>query len=209
MSYQNININDLLINDNIKNIIFKHYNDLNFLIYGPPGTGKTTIIHSFINNINDVDKLLIDISVERGIEIIKNKVIEYINSISFHKNKIIIMDEMDSLTIDAQNTLNYFINDIKYPNVHYIFVCNYNKNIIQPIISKCAILRIDILPNKQLLERCLWKLNNLNISISENSINYIIKIYNCDIRKIFNFLNELSIIYKKSFIPFSIIKDKL
>lgn len=205
----NIQIDDLLINDNVKNIIFKHYNNLNFLIYGPPGTGKTTIIQSFMNNIKDVDKLLIDVSVDRGIDVIKNKVIEYINAGSYYDNKIIIMDEMDSLTIDAQNTLNYFVDEVKYPNIHYIFVCNYNNNIIQSIISKCAILRIDIKPNKHLLERCLWKLNNLNIIISEDSINYIIKYYNCDIRKIFNFLNELSIIYKKSFIPFSLIKDKI
>lgn len=204
-----MDIKDLLINDNIKNIIFNYYKILNILIYGPPGTGKTTIIQSFIKNIKDVDILLIDVCVERGIDVIKDKVIKYINQLSFNKNKIIIMDEMDSLTIDAQNTLNTLLNDELYPNVHFIFVCNYNNNIILPIISKCVSLRIDIISNKQLLNRCLWKLNTLNIILSENSIKYIINYYNCDIRKIFNYFSELSIIYEKSFIPFNLVKERL
>ena len=202
-----MDIDDLLINENIKNIIFHHYTTNNFLIYGPPGTGKTTIIQSFMKNIKDVDKKLIDVSVERGIDVIKEQVMKYINTVSINEHKIIIMDEMDSLTIEAQNTLNTLINTNPY--VHYIFVCNYNNNIILPIISKCAILRIDIVLNEQLLKRCLWKLNNLNIILSEESIKYIIKNYNCDIRKIFNFFVELSIVYEKSFIPFNLIKERL
>ena len=200
---------DLLINNNIRNIIFNYYNITNFLIYGPPGTGKTTIIQTFIKTIKDADILLIDISVDRGIDVIKDKVISYIKTLSLNNNKIIIMDEMDSLTIDAQNALNTLIDDLLYPNVHFIFVCNYNNNIILPIKSKCILLRIDILPNKQLINRCLWKLNNINIFMSKKSIKYIIKKYNCDIRKIFNFFDELSIIYNNSFIPFNLIKNRL
>lgn len=202
-----MNIDDLLINDNIKNIIFNNYDKWNLLIYGPPGTGKTTLINSFIKNVNNVDKLLINVSEDRGVEVVRETIFKFINNASYYKNKYIILDEMDSLTIDAQNVLNSLIN--KYNNVKFMLVCNFVNYIIPSIVSKCLNIRINISYNKQLIDRCIWKLNNLHIFISKKSIDKVIEYYNCDIRKIFNFFSSLSILYSNSFIPISKVIDVL
>jgi AAA+ superfamily predicted ATPase len=94
-------------NENIKNSISQYLsqNDIqNLIFYGPSGTGKTTLAKLIVNNLN-CDYLYINASDERGIETIRDKVAGFASSASFKPLKVVILDEADFLTIQAQASL--------------------------------------------------------------------------------------------------------
>ena len=126
IKYQPKTTNELLINKNVLKVI---NTSNNILLYGPAGTGKTTIIKTLIKDLQG-RYLLINVSENRGINLIRDDIMNFIG-IDIN-NKVIILDEMDSLTIEAQNTLN---NLMDISNTKFIFVCNYINNIGLGILS--------------------------------------------------------------------------
>ena len=105
----------------------------NMLFYGPPGTGKTTTIINLINNYQEKynmrSKALIihlNASDERGIDIIRNNILNFVNSdILFTEGiKFVILDEVDYMTKIAQQALKCLIQS-NNSNVRYCLICNY------------------------------------------------------------------------------------
>ena len=113
----------------LKNIIETNHFP-NILFYGPPGTGKTTtiinVINSYQEKYNQKNKDLmihLNASDERGIDIIRNQISQFVNSkCLFNKGlKFVILDEVDYMTKNAQQALKYLLQ--KYPdNVRFCFM---------------------------------------------------------------------------------------
>lgn len=124
---------------------------LHFLLYGPSGTGKTSAVSSFCNELygeQNMEQYILSInaSYDRGIDMVRNKIKPFCkrSTTAFVRNnhtinyKIVILDEADTLTKDAQNALRRCIEIYSY-NTRFCFMCNYVCNIITPILSRCSV----------------------------------------------------------------------
>lgn len=199
---------DLIVNENIITIL---QSNLNVILYGPSGSGKTTMIKTLLKHKGNDKYLVINVADNRGINLIRDNIIDFINidTISIaHENvqKVIILDEMDSLTYDAQNILNSIMESCCNKLIRFIFVCNYFNNISQSIVSKCCCLRINCTDNSKLINRIKYICNNENINIDINIIEFIIKHFNNDIRKIINLLDIIKMIHEDDVITIDDIK---
>jgi len=112
----------------------------NLLFHGVAGTGKTTLAKLIAKNLN-CDLLYINASDERGIDTIRDKIIPFASSMSFNDVKIVILDEADYITPQAQATLRNTIESCS-KTTRFIFTCNYLERIISPLQSRCQTFEI-------------------------------------------------------------------
>lgn len=189
---------DVLVDKDIIKIILNR--NLNIMLYGPPGSGKTTIVNVLVNYLrdNNYSCKVLNISENRGIKLIRNELFD-INT------DVIILDEMDSLTVEAQNMLNSMMNS----NSQFIFVCNYINNINSSILSKCCCIRINMIKKELLFERIKFITTNEKIKLTDKSINYIIEFFKRDIRKILNYLENIKMIYEDKRISYDNVLNTL
>ena len=130
-------------NEQLKASIAKQLaqNDIqNYLFYGPAGTGKTTLSKIIINNL-DCDHIYINASDERGIETIRDKVTSFAMVASFKPLKVVILDEADFLTINAQASLRNIIETFSV-TTRFILTCNFVERIIDPLQSRCQTIKV-------------------------------------------------------------------
>ena len=128
--YRPTDLENFVGNEHIKTQIqtFLNQNDLvNMLFYGPAGSGKTTLAKLITKNL-DCDHLLINASDERGIETIRDKVSGFASTASFKPLKVVILDEADFLTIQAQASLRNVIETFSR-TTRFIMTCNYVERI--------------------------------------------------------------------------------
>ena len=174
-------------NENIKNSISQYLsqNDIqNLIFYGPAGTGKTTLAKLIVNNLN-CDYLYINASDERGIETIRDKVAGFASSASFKPLKVVILDEADFLTIQAQASLRNVIETFSR-NTRFILTCNYVERIIDPLQSRCQVLKI-VPPSKATVAQHLaYILDKEGISYQLEDIKAITNQFYPDLRKCLN-----------------------
>jgi DNA polymerase III delta prime subunit len=125
------------------------------VIYGPPGTGKTTTIINLINayqdkvGIKNKDLVIhLNASDERGIDIIRNQISNFVNSKPlFHSGmKFVILDEVDYMTKNAQQALRYLLQNYSN-NVRFCLICNYISKIDEGLQNEFIRLRFNQLPN--------------------------------------------------------------
>jgi replication factor C small subunit len=174
-------------NENLKETISKYIeqNDIqNLIFYGPAGTGKTTLAKLLVKNIN-CDFIYINASDERGIETIRDKVSGFASTMSFKPLKVVILDEADFLTIQAQASLRNVIETFS-KSTRFILTCNYIERIIDPLQSRCQTLKI-VPPSKADVARHLCKvLSQENINYDTDSVVNIVKKQYPDVRKMLN-----------------------
>mgnify|MGYP003114644801 CR=1 FL=1 len=139
----------------------------NLLFHGVAGTGKTTLAKLITNNIN-CDLLYINASDERGIDTIRDKIIPFASSMGFGGVKIVILDEADYITPQAQATLRNTMESFS-GNTRFILTCNYLERIISPLQNRCV-------------EICKVE----NVVIDNVSLKTIINAHYPDIRKTIN-----------------------
>jgi replication factor C subunit 3/5 len=199
--YRPENFDDIVL-DNYNKEIFENMLKNNYipnlLLYGPPGSGKTTTIINLINkyqeNNNEVNKSLIihlNASDERGIDIIRNQINNFVNSnCLFIKGlRFVILDEVDYMTKNAQQALKYLLEDNKN-SIRFCLICNYISKIDYALQSLFIRIKFNELPKKDII--CM--LNNIknnerldcNISTFENLYNY----YKSDVRSMINHLQS-------------------
>ena len=191
--YRSKTLEDYIGNEQLKSIVAQYIkkNDLqNLLLYGTPGTGKTTLAKLIVNNF-DCDFLYINASDERGIETIRDKVSNFASTMSFKPLKVVILDEADFLTIQAQASLRNVIETFSR-NTRFILTCNYIERIIDPLQSRCQTLKV-IPPSKQdIAYHCMEIFKSEEASCSADDLKTIINQYYPDIRKMLNTI-QLSI----------------
>ena len=187
--YRPTTLEEYVGNETIKNKIadyLKQGSIQNLLFHGVAGTGKTTLAKLIAKNLN-CDLLYINASDERGIDTIREKIIPFASSMSFNDVKIIILDEADYITPQAQATLRNTIEACS-KTTRFILTCNYLERIISPLQSRCQTFEI-IPPSKvEVEEHILNLIVDENIECSQNNVIKIIDTHYPDIRKIINTL---------------------
>jgi len=174
-------------NENIKKSISKYLeqNDIqNLIFYGPAGTGKTTLAKIIVKNL-DCDHLYINASDERGIETIRDKVQGFASVASFKPLKVVILDEADFLTIQAQASLRNIIETFSR-TTRFIMTCNFVERIIDPLQSRCHVLKIIPPSKKDVAKHLAWILEQESIKFKINDLVPLVNQYYPDLRKCIN-----------------------
>ena len=187
--YRSQNLSTYVGNEQIKGTISKYLeqNDIqNFIFYGPAGTGKTTLAKLIVNNLN-CDYLYINASDERGIDTIRDKVQGFSSVVSFKPLKVVILDEADFLTIQAQASLRNIIETFAR-TTRFILTCNYVERIIDPLQSRCQVLKI-VPPSKQdIAYHIIDILKKENVGMGAEDLKLVINQFYPDLRKMLNTL---------------------
>ena len=174
-------------NENIKKSISKYLeqNDIqNLIFYGPAGTGKTTLAKLIVNNL-DCESIYINASDERGIETIRDKVSSFASVASFKPLKVVILDEADFLTIQAQASLRNIIETFSR-TTRFIMTCNFVERIIDPLQSRCQVLKIVPPTKKDVAKHLSWIMDEEGIGFEMNELGAIVMQHYPDLRKCIN-----------------------
>jgi replication factor C small subunit len=174
-------------NEHLKTTISRYLeqNDIqNLIFYGQAGGGKTTLAKLIVGNL-DCDYLYINASDERGIETIRDKVSGFASVASFKPIKVVILDEADFLTIQAQASLRNVIETFSR-TTRFIMTCNFVERIIDPLQSRCQVIKI-VPPSKgEVAKHLTWILEKESISYVLEDIKVIVNQYYPDLRKCIN-----------------------
>jgi replication factor C small subunit len=164
-------------------------NDIpHLLLCGGAGTGKTTAAKLIVNNIN-CDSLYINCSDENGIDTIRDKVKSFASAASFKPQKVVVMDEADFLTINAQAALRNVIETFSL-NTRFIFTCNYIERIIDPIQSRTVVFELTPPSMQDVAFKCVEILKLEEVTYTKADLVRIIKQTYPDIRKTLNLLQS-------------------
>ena len=185
--YRPTKLENYVGNENIKKSISKYLeqNDIqNLIFYGPAGTGKTTLAKLIIKNL-DCDHIYINASDERGIETIRDKVSSFASVASFKPLKVVILDEADFLTIQAQASLRNIIETFSR-TTRFILTCNYVERIIDPLQSRCQVLKVVPPSKKEVAYHLSWIMDLEKIVFNMDDLGSIVLQFYPDLRKCIN-----------------------
>jgi len=181
------------------------------LFYGPPGTGKTSTIlalsHQLFGPLLFRSRVLeLNASDERGISIVRHKIkdfarqqlsslpagpagAEYRNSYPCPPFKIVVLDEADSMTQDAQSALRRTMET--YSRItRFCLVCNYVTRIIDPLASRCSKFRFKALESGDARRRLEMIAGREGVLLAEGAVEALVKCAEGDLRKAITFLQS-------------------
>ena len=177
------------------------------LLYGPPGTGKTSIILAlgyelFGPEIMNERILELNASDERGIDTVREKIITFAKQSISAKDprfpcppyKIIVLDEADAITLDAQSALRKVI-ETSSKITRFCFTCNYIDKIIDPIVSRCVKFRFKPIDKDSMIERLKFIAYKEKLVLTNDCFNKIHEISEGDARKAIMLLQNTKYIY--------------
>ncbi|KAJ2516402.1 Subunit of heteropentameric Replication factor C (RF-C) [Coemansia sp. RSA 1939] len=196
--YRPRNINEVTAQDEVVRVLHKSLETKNLphlLFYGPPGTGKTSTILALTRDMYGAEAktrvLELNASDERGISVIREKVKNFARgaiatSSAAHSSmppyKVIILDEADSMTSDAQAALRRIIE--KYSRVtRFCLVCNYVSRIIEPLASRCTKFRFKSLPRDQAIARVAEVARLENVGCRDDAVGALVDCAEGDLRR--------------------------
>ena len=185
--YRPSSLENYVGNEHLKTTISKYLeqNDIqNLIFYGQAGGGKTTLAKLIVNNLN-CDYLYINASDERGIETIRDKVSGFASVASFKPLKVVILDEADFLTIQAQASLRNVIETFSR-TTRFIMTCNFVERIIDPLQSRCQVIKIVPPSKSEVAKHLAGILEEESISYTLEDIKVIVNQYYPDLRKCLN-----------------------
>ena len=141
--YRPTKLEDYVGNEHLKTKVgvFIENNDIpHLLLYGKAGTGKTTLAKLIVKSI-ECDYMIINASSENNVDTVRNKVTNFASSMGFKPFKIIILDEFDYMTHNAQAILRNLMETFS-AHCRFILTCNYVEKVISPIQSRCQAFQI-------------------------------------------------------------------
>jgi len=174
-------------NETIKETI-QQYLDTNdiphLLLYGKAGTGKTTLAKLIVNTIK-CDFMIINASDENNVDTVRNKVKNFASSVGFAGFKVVILDEFDYMTPNAQAILRNLMETFS-KHCRFILTCNYIEKIIDPIQSRCQSFAITPPTKKDVAVQVSKILDSEKITYDIKNVAEIVSSYYPDIRRILN-----------------------
>jgi len=160
-------------------------NDIpHLLFFGTAGTGKTTAAKILVKNI-DCDHLFINASDERGIDVIRDKIKNFASTTGFAPLKIVVLDESDALTPDAQAALRNMMEVFSH-KTRFVLTCNYVERIIAPIISRCQTFALTPPSKKEVAVHLTNVLTKEDVTFDKQGVATLVNAYYPDIRRIMN-----------------------
>ncbi len=185
--YRPTNLDSYIGNEHLKSKveIYLESGDLpHLLLYGRAGTGKTTLAKLLVKNI-DCDYIYINASDENNVDTVRTKVKNFASTIGFKDMKVIILDECDYVTPNAQAALRNLMETFS-KHCRFILTCNYVERIIDPIQSRCQSFQI-IPPSKNEVAKHLHNiLIQENVIDSPEDIKVLVESGYPDIRRVIN-----------------------
>lgn len=163
------------------------------LFAGPPGTGKTTAALCLSRDLYGdnfaASVMELNASDERGINVVREKIKNFarIRALGEIPFKILILDEADQMTSDAQHALRRTM-ERYIESCRFILICNYSGRIIAPIQSRCAIFRFAPLSDNEVAGRIKYISENEEVQLSKDGMNAILEMCDGDLRRAINTL---------------------
>jgi len=203
--YRPNSIDDIICQDEVKILLNKtlETGELPHLIFcGPNGCGKTTMVIALARQLfkSKISSCVLELNAsnDRGINVVRNEILQFAKSsiCTGMPYKLIILDEVDSMTSEAQSALRKIV-EITSKITRFCFICNNINKIIEPIVSRCVRIQFDKISEdgtKKYL-KMITKAEDINITDKE-IYSLIWKLTNGDLRKATILLQNLSYVYK-------------
>ncbi|XP_077995225.1 replication factor C subunit 5-like [Glandiceps talaboti] len=171
------------------------------LFYGPPGTGKTSTILAVAKQLyspKEFNSMVLELNAsdDRGIGIVRGPVLNFASTRTIFRSgfKIVILDEADAMTTDAQNALRRVIEKFT-ENTRFCLICNYLSKIIPALQSRCTRFRFGPLDLEQMIPRIEYVIEQEKINVTEDGMNALVTLATGDMRKSLNILQSTSMAY--------------
>lgn len=200
--YRPQTLDDLASHSDIKSTLEKFMKDgslPHLLFHGPPGTGKTSTILACARKLYQPQQfgqmvLELNASDDRGIDIVRGQILNFASSRGMYSNskfKLVILDEAEQMTSDAQSALRRIIE--KYAdNARFCLITNYLNKIIPAIQSRCTRFRFGPLSAEQILPRMDLIIQKECINITDDGKRAIHELSQGDMRRVVNLLQSTS-----------------
>ena len=186
-SYRPVRLEDYVGNEHLKSKVegYLESGDVpHLLLHGRAGTGKTTLAKLIVKSV-DCDYMVINASDENNVDTVRNKVKNFASSMGFKKWKIIILDEFDYMSPNAQAILRNLMETFSQ-HCRFILTCNYVEKVIDPIQSRCQSFQIIPPTKKDVAVQISKILGAEGVSFEPKELVPIIDAGYPDIRKIIN-----------------------
>ena len=185
--YRPTKLNDYVGNEHLKTKVagYLENDDIpHLLLFGRAGTGKTTLAKLIVKSI-DCDYMIINASDENNVEMVRTKVKNFASSMGFKKFKVIILDEFDYMSKEAQAILRNLMETFS-AHCRFILTCNYVEKVIEPIQSRCQSFQIVPPTKKDVAIQMSKILKSESIKFDPKDLVPIIDASYPDIRKVIN-----------------------
>ena len=186
--YRPMTLDTYIGNEHLKSKVSRYLEsgDLpHLLFYGRAGTGKTTLAKLLVNNI-ECDHLYINASDENSVDTVRNKVRSFASTIGFKDMKVIILDECDYITPNAQAALRNLMETFS-KHTRFILTCNYVERIVDPIQSRCQPFQIVPPSRKEVASHLYNILHEEGVDFQIDDVGTLVNGGYPDIRRIINF----------------------
>uniref|UniRef100_A0AC11BI16 Replication factor C subunit 5 n=1 Tax=Ovis aries TaxID=9940 RepID=A0AC11BI16_SHEEP len=221
--YRPQTLDDLISHQDILSTIQKFISEdrlPHLLLYGPPGTGKTSTILACAKQLykdKEFGSMVLELNAsdDRGIDIVRGPILSFASTRTIFKKgfKLVILDEADAMTQDAQNALRRVIEKFT-ENTRFCLICNYLSKIIPALQSRCTRFRFGPLTPELMVPRLehvveeekyvekqgrragLGRLS-VGVDISEDGMKALITLSSGDMRRALNILQSTNMAFGK------------